>query len=138
MGPSTILMTSSTVLPTVTNRNILTTVSQTPSWRTSTSTLSSTTSSTLPTTTTTTSTTTSTTSTSTPTTSTTTMLRTTTRTTTTTTKLTTVNPSFARAFQPPIETIHTYDYDSSNQERIFITRKICICNDEKTFLGLLG
>ena len=129
-------MTSSTVLPTVTNRNILTTFSQTPSWRTSTSTLSSsTTSSTFPTTTT--STTTSTTSTSTPTTSTTTMLRTTTRT-TTTTKLTTVNPSFARAFQPPIETIHTYDYDSSNQERIFITRKICICNDEKTFLGLLG
>lgn len=128
MGPSTLLMTSSTVLPTVTNRNILTTrdprtVSQTPSWRTSTSTLSSTTSSTLPaTTTTTTSTTTSTTSTSTLTTSTTTMLRTTTRTTTTTTKLTTVNPSFARAFQPPIETIHTYDYDSSNQERIFLTR----------------
>ena len=127
MGPSTLLMTSSTVLPTVTNRNILTTrdprtVSQTPSWRTSTSTLSSTTSSTLPvTTTTTTSTTTSTTSTSTLTTSTTTMLRTTTRT-TTTTKLTTVNPSFARAFQPPIETIHTYDYDSSNQERIFLTR----------------
>ena len=45
------------------------------------------------------------------------MMRTTTKTTRiTTTKLTTVNPAFERAFQPPIETIHTYDYDSSNQD----------------------
>ena len=27
-----------------------------------------------------------------------------------------MNPAFERAFQPPIETIHTYDYDSSNQD----------------------
>ena len=49
------------------------------------------------------------------------MLRTTTKTTKiTTTKLTTVNPAFERAFQPPIETIHNYDYDSSNQEKVIL------------------
>ena len=103
------LVTTSTVVPTVTNQNIVTTVSQTSSWRTSTSTSTlppTTTSTTLPSTT---STTMSTTSTTTTTTSTTTFR--------TTTKLTTLNP-FERAFQPPIETIHNYDYDSSNQEKV--------------------